>query len=116
MKLLHQKILRNILFFALFFTTSISWGQYSTGFEENGKPSYASANVTLSGVSWNLTDALIGKTANDVVSGTWSVRVQNSGSMTMQANVANGIGNFSLKYAKYGNDSATSAFKDWIEK
>jgi len=68
------------------------------------KNAYASANVTLSGVLWNMTDALIGTGSNDRKNGARAARIRNTGSMTMLADRANGIGALSLRYAKYGSD------------
>ncbi len=111
MKLLHQKYLKGLFALALFLTTIVSWGQYSTGFESNIKPSYTAGDATFNGVTWNMSDALVGNLANDAKAGSWSVRMRNTGNITMQTSVAGGIGTFTLKYGKYNGDSNTSSFK-----
>lgn len=84
--------------------------QYSVNFEGAGetKTGYGSGNVTLSGISWNLTEALIGTVVNDWKNGDRSLRLRGrNGSVTsMVANKANGIGNVSFSYRTYGSDGA----------
>ena len=48
-------------------SASIAQAQYVVNFEGTGetKTAYASGNVTLSGISWNMTDALIGTSGSD---------------------------------------------------
>lgn len=111
MKLLHQKLLKGLLMLVLFLTASVSWGQHSTGFEGNFKSSYSAGDATYNGVTWNMSDALVGNLSNDAKAGSWSVRIRNSGNITMQTSVSGGIGTFTLKYAKYNGDSSTSSFK-----
>lgn len=89
-------------------------GQYSVDFEGGGetKTSYSSANVTLNGVVWTLADVLIGTGGTDVKNGGRSARFNGSGTpvMTMNADVAGGIGTFTLKHAKFSSDG-NSSFK-----
>jgi len=74
------------------------------------KTSYTSNSVTLSGLSWNLTDVLIGDTSTDWKNGARSARMRGYGtsSMTMLANKTNGLGTISFNYQRYGTDSQTS--------
>ncbi len=72
------------------------------------KPSYATANVTLSTGVWNLNDALVGGDTNDRRVGTKSVRIRNSGKVSMNFNRSTGAGTVSIKHAKYGSDSNTT--------
>jgi endonuclease G, mitochondrial len=81
------------------------------GFEAGGKGSYAAANVTLGSGSWNLSDALTGNLANDRKVGSYSARVQNTGRIKMNFNVAS-AGTVSVKHAKYGTD-ANSTWELW---
>jgi endonuclease G len=81
-------------------------------FESGTKTAYAAADVTLSTGSWNLSDALIGNSTADAKNGTKSVRIQNSGIVSMNFNVTNGAYDVSVYYAKYGTDAA-STFELW---
>ncbi len=93
------------------FTEAVYTGFPET-FESGTKTAYTAANVTLSTGSWNLADALIGNTTSDRKNGTKSVRIQNSGSATMNFNVTNGAASVSVYYGKYGTD-ANSTFELW---
>ncbi len=77
----------------------------SEDFEQGTKTAYAAADVTLASGSWNLSDALLGTLANDRKEGTKSVRVRNSGIVSMNFDV-NATGNLTItvKHAVYGTD------------
>jgi hypothetical protein len=62
-------------------------------------------NVTLSGSSWNLFDALIGNLAADQRAGSWSARVRNTGKITMLFDVTGGISTVTVKSATYNGDT-----------
>lgn len=79
--------------------------QYVVSFELETKLAYASANVTLNGKSWNMDDALIGNLAGDAKNGAKSARVRNTGSMTMQVDMPNGISTVSLYHGGYSSES-----------
>lgn len=81
---------------------TMATADYFVDFEGDGetKTSYASGNVTLNGISWNIDDALIGTADNDIKNGARAARIRNSGSMTMQADKANGLGTVSFQYAR----------------
>jgi len=89
-------------------------GQYTVNFEGGGetKTGYASGTVSLSGIDWDMTEALIGTLAEDYKEGTRSARMRgySSSSMTMLADKSNGLGNLTFKYRRYGTDSQVS----WI--
>jgi endonuclease G len=74
------------------------------GFEAGTKTAYAAASVTFASGTWNLDDALVGTLAADARSGTRSVRVRNSGRLTMQFDVTSGVGTVTVKHASYGSD------------
>ena len=97
----------------LFFSISLIYGDYTVNFEGTNetKTAYASGNVTLSGISWNMTEALIGNLANDWKNGTRSARLRGYGtsSMTMLANKTTGLGTLSFYYRRYGTDTQV----DW---
>ncbi|NUQ82846.1 MAG: DNA/RNA non-specific endonuclease [Bacteroidetes bacterium] len=86
---------------------------FTEGFESGTKTSYAAATITLGSGSWNLNDALIGTSTSDRKSGTKSARVVNTGKITQQFNVTNGISTVSVKHAKYGTD-ANSSWELWV--
>ncbi|QNK64360.1 DNA/RNA non-specific endonuclease [Pedobacter sp. PAMC26386] len=81
-------------------------------FETGSKGAYAAGDVTLSTGSWNLDDALIGSTASDVKSGTKSVRIRNTGILSMNFNVSS-PSSVSIKHAVYGSDNS-STWQLWV--
>ena len=81
-------------------------------FETGSKSAYAAGDVTLTTGSWNLDDALIGSTASDVKSGTKSVRIRNTGILSMNFNVSS-PSSVSVKHAVYGTDNS-SAWQLWV--
>lgn len=89
------------------------WGQYTVDFEGDGetKTAYASGTVNLSGLDWNMTEALIGTEASDWKNGLRSARMRGYGAsiMTMLENKTNGAGVISFSYRRYGTDSQV----DW---
>jgi hypothetical protein len=78
------------------------------GFESGEKPSYAAGNVLLGTGVWNLNDALIGGDAADRKNGARSVRIRNSGKLSMTFDRSTGAGRVSIQHARYGNDQNTS--------
>ena len=89
------------------------YSSWPEGFNSGTKTSYASANVTLATGSWNLSDALLGTSTSDRKFGTQSVRIQNTGQITMNFNLLNGCASVSVYHAKYGTD-ANSTWGLWI--
>jgi hypothetical protein len=90
---------------------TVNYAGYFVNFEGVGetKSSYASGNVTLNGISWNMDEAVIGDLAADVKHGLRSARCRNAGTnMTMLTDKTGGCGAISLKYARYVTDNATS--------
>lgn len=80
--------------------------QYVVDFEDASKGGYASGTVTLNGIDWNMTEALIGTATADYYVGTKSARLRGNetSSISMLANKTNGIGNVTFKYRRYGTD------------
>lgn len=85
---------------------------FTEGFESNVKGSYTVADAVLPSGTWSLDDALIGNLANDKKNGSWSVRVRNTGKVTMKFDHAAGAKTVSVQYAKYGTD-ATCTWQMW---
>ncbi len=85
---------------------------YVVDFEGPGetKTTYASGNVILNGISWNLTEVLIGTDAADFRNGVRSARFRGYGtsSMTMNADKPDGLGVLSFQYRRYGTDAQTT--------
>lgn len=80
-------------------------------FEIGSKTGYAIGSVTCSAGDWLMDDALLGGSAEDRVRDFKSVRLRNSGSITMNFNVTNGIGLLRLYHGVYGTDPvSTSSF------
>lgn len=80
----------------------------SEGFESGQKTSYAAADIILTTGTWNLNDALIGSLPADVKNGGKSVRIRNSGKLTMKFDRATGAGKITIKHAKYSKDDNSS--------
>ena len=82
---------------------------YLVDFEGAGetKIAYASGTVNLSGLDWDMTEALIGTDASDWKNGVRSARLRGYGtsSMTMLANKTTGVGVVSFLYRRYGTDA-----------
>ncbi len=77
-------------------------------FDTGSKGSYATGTVTLSTGTWTLTDALLGGSSSDRKVGAQSVRVRNSGKVTMGFDFATGAQTVSVKHAKFGSDGSST--------
>lgn len=101
-----------LLLLALTFAFSLQ-GQYLVNFEGEGeiKPAYASGTVNLSGLDWDMTEALIGNLEADFKFGERSARLRGyaASSMTMLESKPNGLGEISFYYRRYGTDAQV----DW---
>lgn len=82
-------------------------------FESGTKGSYTAGNVTLSTGSWNLSDALIGNLTTDRKTGSQSVRIQNTGTVTMNFDKTSGAYQVTIAHGKFGTD-ATSTWGLWF--
>jgi hypothetical protein len=91
--------------------TGIVW-TYVVGFEDATKVSYASATVTLTGLQWDLTEALIGTSASDFKNDAKSARLRGYGasSMTMLQDKPNGLGVITFQYRRYGAEGQV----EWV--
>jgi hypothetical protein len=80
---------------------------YFVDFEDGTKGSYASGNVILNGLSWNMTECLIGTLAQDWKNGLRSARLRGftSSEMSMLQDKQNGIGTITFFYSRYATDS-----------
>lgn len=90
---------------------SFAQAQYVVNFDGAGevKGAYASGDLFLSGLNWNLTEVLIPNTplANDWFEGTRSARLRGYGtsSMTMLEDKPDGLGTISFNYRRYGTEA-----------
>lgn len=79
---------------------------YFTGFEGVSKGSYAAGTITLSGIQWELENALIGSDEDDRKVGDQSVRIRHQaaldGTLTMVANKSDGVAYATFLYAHSG--------------
>lgn len=86
---------------------------YTLDFEDGTKGTYAAADRTLNGVSWNLAEMVIGTTTNDKKNGLKAGKFQHDTNanalvaLTMNAPRTNGIGTVTLLYARYGTEVNT---------
>lgn len=81
-------------------------------FNTGTKGAYAVGAVVLPTGTWTLDDALLGNTSSDRKNGAQSVRVRNSGKVTMGFTFATGAKTVTVKHAKYGTD-ANSTWTLW---
>jgi len=69
---------------------------------------YTVDTVSLGGMTWQMTQALIGTSGNDKKTGARSARIRRSGAsageMVMTQDLTNGLGQFSFQYARFGSD------------
>ncbi|MEO3405537.1 hypothetical protein AAFN85_16625 [Mucilaginibacter sp. CAU 1740] len=79
-----------------------------TAYDVSPTGSSSGDNVTLSGSSWNLYDALIGNLAADQRAGSWSARIRNTGKITMLFDVTTGISTVTIKSATYSGDTPST--------
>ena len=84
--------------------------QYVVNFEgaTETKSSYTAADISLSGLTWNLNEAVIGDLANDWKNGLRSGRLRgrNGSVMTMTQDKTTGVGSLSFSYRRYGTDTS----------
>ena len=73
-------------------------------FEAGYKSSYAVGDVNFASGTWTLNDALTGTLSSDVKNGSQSIRVRNSGTVTMKFDYTNGAGTVTVQHAKFGSD------------
>ena len=82
---------------------------FTETFESGSKGSYAGGSVNLSNSgSWYFSDALIGSLSRDRKYGAKSVRIRNTGYITMSFNMDNGAELIRVRHAKYGSDGSSS--------
>ena len=76
-----------------------------TAYDVSPTGSSSGDNVTLSGNSWNMYDALIGNLSTDQKAGSWSARIRNTGKITMLFDVTTGISTVTIKHATFSGDT-----------
>ncbi len=74
-------------------------------FEIGTKTAYSYGTVSLTTGTWGLDDALIGDSENDVKNGTKSVRIRNTGKLTMLFDVTTGSSKVVVQHALFGADT-----------
>jgi hypothetical protein len=79
-----------------------------TAYDVSPTGSSSGDNVTLSGNSWNMSDALIGNLAGDLKAGSWAARIRNTGKITMLFDVTTGISTVTIKSGTYSSDAAST--------
>jgi endonuclease G len=77
-------------------------------FETGSKTAYAAANVTIGTGSWFFDDALLGTSTSDRKNGTQSVRIRNTGSITMNFDYTSGASTITVKHALFGTDASST--------
>lgn len=82
-------------------------------FESGTKTAYATGTVALTSGTWTLNDALIGTSTSDAKNGSKSVRIRNTGILTMGFDVASGSSTVTIQHAVYGTDGS-STWQLWV--
>ena len=77
-------------------------------FESGSKTAYAEGTVAFSSGSWTLTDALVGTSTSDAKDGSHSIRIRNTGAVTMNFDVSTGATTVTIKHAVYGSDGSST--------
>ena len=93
----------------LFFLTgygSTVYTSFPETFESGHKTAYQSGNIVLPSGTWEFDDALLGMCSDDCKNGSTSVRIANTGWLTMMFNVTNGASQVSVAAGKYGTDAS----------
>lgn len=87
---------------------------YFTGFEDASKTAYASGNLTLSGLLWNFTEAVIGTLSGDLKNGAKAARLRTNdlAVITMLEDVS-GAGKVSFLHGKFGTDNNSEIALDY---
>ena len=88
-------------------TVETSAPGFPEGFESGSKTAYAAANVSLNSGIWNFDEALLGTLATDARNGSKSVRIRNTGTITMLFDVTDAV-QVSIAHAKFGSDAAST--------
>ncbi len=106
-----KNILRFLTIGIFLFAVNNTYSQYLVDFEDASKGGYASGTVTLNGIDWDMTEALIGTGASDYYIDAKSSRLRGyeTSAITMLTDKTNGIGNVSFTYRQYGSDAQV----DW---
>src|ERR1700754_4141623 len=81
---------------------------FNEGFEAASKTAYATADVTFNSGSWSLDDALVGTSTSDAKTGNHSVRIRNTGTLSMNFDVSTGASTVTMSYAVYGSDGPSA--------
>jgi len=88
--------------------TASAGSSLSETFDAGTKGAYATGTITLTTGVWSLNDALLGNTSSDPKVGAQSVRVRNSGKVTMGFNFPTGAKTITVKHGKYGTDGSST--------
>jgi endonuclease G len=77
-------------------------------FETGTKPDYPTGTVAFATGSWTLADALVGTDAADHKNGAQAVRLQQTGTLTMNFYLPDGAATVTVQHATYGTDGSSS--------
>ncbi|MGB7786140.1 MAG: DNA/RNA non-specific endonuclease [Salinimicrobium sp.] len=83
-------------------------GNYLENFEDAYQNPSAGEEENFPNGNWYFDDASLGTLSSDTKNGSQSVRIRNSGKITMNFDFPEGADNLSLSYAKFGKDQNSS--------
>lgn len=78
------------------------------GFENGTKTAYAEGTVNFTSGTWTLTDALVGTSSSDAKDGAHSIRMRNTGILSMGFDVTTGAATVTVAHAVYGSDGSST--------
>ena len=82
-------------------------------FESGIKDDYTTSTITLSTGKWSFNNAVIGNTAADHKNGAKSARIRESGKLTMNFDIVNGVYRVAVSSAVYNSDGPSS-WQLWV--
>lgn len=93
----------------LLVSASKVYADYFVDFEDAVQPSYATNQVELNGLLWEMTNTIIGSRAEDKKNGERAARLRQfngvPGKMVMLEDKTGGLGTISFLYARFGSDT-----------
>jgi endonuclease G, mitochondrial len=98
-----------------FFAPAISYPGFPEGFESGTKPAYTYGTVSLTTGDWAMDDALIGTSTSDRKSGAQSVRIRNTGKLSMLFDLTGGASKVTVQHGLYGSDT-TGTWGLWYSR
>lgn len=88
---------------------------FPEGFDDASKNKYEGGNIAVSSGQWYLENAMMGSADNDIKHGTKSIRIKESGKVSMAFDMPTGIQQIKFNYAVYQLDQSVN-FEVYLSK